>query len=291
MATYKNLYWTRIISISHFDEEADKKCPIGPDIVHEMDELAEIQEADLAEWSALWDPLAFHLSHPQPKITDHEYSEATLKALAVKAVDIRQSIKKKAVLYQQDDEIPLATSQPAAGRQGLKHSTRASNPEGLLEKEIRARQLRDEPAGCRYKKRKRKELSFLEMQEIVHCYLHRHHTQSDIARLYRISHTLVSRLVIESKRWPGKLRERKLAEKRMFTAGVAVVDGVEELQAYYKPITSANLVQSKVLDMSKLKVSRPKIRAIMRRECGLKYRLNKRNPTQINSERCLVLRQ
>ena len=148
------------------------------DSVHEMDELAEIQEADLAEWSALWDPLAFHLSHPQPKITDHEYSEATLKALAVKAVDIRQSIKKKAVLYQQDDEIPLATSQPAAGRQGLKHSTRASNPEGLLEKEIRARQLRDEPAGCRYKKRKRKELSFLEIQEIVHCYLHRHHTQS-----------------------------------------------------------------------------------------------------------------
>ena len=98
-----------------------------------------------------------------------------------------------------------------------------------MEKEIRARQLWDEPAGCRYKKRKRKEISFLEMQEIVHCYLHRHHTQSDIARLYRISHHLVSRLVIESKRWPGKLRERKLAEKRMFTAGVAVIDGVEEL--------------------------------------------------------------
>ena len=42
MAAYKNLYWTRIISISHFDEEADKKCLIGPDIIHEMDELAEI---------------------------------------------------------------------------------------------------------------------------------------------------------------------------------------------------------------------------------------------------------
>ena len=82
-----------------------------------------------------------------------------------------------------------------------------------------------------------------------------------------------------------------MAEKKMFTAGVAVIDAVEELQANYKAITSANLVQSKVLDMSKLKVSRPKIRAIMRRECGLKYRLNKRNPTQINSERCLVLRQ
>ena len=77
----------------------------------------------------------------------------------------------------------------------------------------------------------------------------------------------------------------------MFTAGVAVIDAVEELQANYKPITSANLVQSKVLDMSKLKVSRPKIRAIMRRECGIKYRLNKRTPTQLNSERCLVMRQ
>ena len=124
------------------------------------------------------------------------YSEATLKALAAKAVDIRQSIKKKAAIYQLDDEIPLATARPTAGRQGLKYSTRASNSEGMLEKELRARELLDEPAGWRYRKRKRKELSFMEMQEIVHCYMHRHHTQSDIARLYRISHNLVSRLVI-----------------------------------------------------------------------------------------------
>jgi len=77
----------------------------------------------------------------------------------------------------------------------------------------------------------------------------------------------------------------------MLNAGVAVIDAVEDLMANYKPVTSANLVRSKVLDMSKLKVSRPKIRAIMRRECGLKYRRNKRNPTHINSERCLVLQQ
>ena len=87
------------------------------------------------------------------------------------------------------------------------------------------------------------------------------------------------------------MRNRKQTEKRLFTAGVAVVDAVEELKVNYKAITSANLVQNKVLDMSRLKVSRPKIRAIMRRECGLKYRRNKRNPTHINSERCLVLRQ
>ena len=158
--------------------------------------LAEIQEADLKEWAAIWDTEAFKLSYPQPKITDHAYLEATIKALAAKAIEIRQSVNKKAALYQQDDEIPLATSQPAAGRQGLKYLTRASNSEGMLEKELRARELLDQPAGWRYRKRKRKEFSFLEMQEIVHCYLHRHHTQSDIARLYRISHTLVSRLVI-----------------------------------------------------------------------------------------------
>ena len=89
--------------------------------------------------------------------------------------------------------------------QGLKYSTRASNPEGLLEKEIKARELRDEPPGCRYKKRKRRELSCIEIYEIVDCYLNRHHTQSDIARLYRVSHRLVNQLVIESKRRPDKL--------------------------------------------------------------------------------------
>ncbi len=42
LATYKNLYWTRVISVSHFDEEADKRCSMGLDLTHEMNELAEI---------------------------------------------------------------------------------------------------------------------------------------------------------------------------------------------------------------------------------------------------------
>jgi len=104
------------------------------------------------------------------------YSEDTLKVLAEKAVEIRQSIKQKAELYYQGDEIPIHDAQSKRSLQGLKYSTRASNPEGLLEKEIKARELRDEPPGCQYKKRKRRELSSFEMQEIVHCYLNRHHT-------------------------------------------------------------------------------------------------------------------
>jgi len=42
MATYKNLYWSRIISISQFDEEANKRWPMGTDIIHELEELAEV---------------------------------------------------------------------------------------------------------------------------------------------------------------------------------------------------------------------------------------------------------
>ena len=42
LAAYKNLYWTRVISISHFDEEADKRCSMGLDLTREMDELTEI---------------------------------------------------------------------------------------------------------------------------------------------------------------------------------------------------------------------------------------------------------
>ena len=48
-----------------------------------------------------------------------------------------------------------------------------------------------------------------------------------------------------------------------------VVKRDEVRRLHNKAITSANLVQSKVLDMIKLKVSRPKIREIMRRECGI----------------------
>ena len=71
--------------------------------------------------------------------------EQQLKQLALNATRIRQRINEKAAGQRQDEEIPLGDDNihvndqaQGRGRAGLKYSTRASNPDGLLEKELRA---------------------------------------------------------------------------------------------------------------------------------------------------------
>ena len=49
----------------------------------------------------------------------------------------------------------------------MKYSTAASNPEGLLEKEIRERYLKEKPTGKHYKPRRRCQLASGEIEEIL----------------------------------------------------------------------------------------------------------------------------
>lgn len=41
---FKNLYWTRIITIRTYDPRAEKSWPIGPDLSNEYDVLFQIEE-------------------------------------------------------------------------------------------------------------------------------------------------------------------------------------------------------------------------------------------------------
>ena len=73
--------------------------------------------------------------------------EQQLKQLALNATRIRQRINEKAEGQRQDQEIPLGDAHNLADGQAqeqvqilIRHSTRASNPEGLLEKELKARE-------------------------------------------------------------------------------------------------------------------------------------------------------
>ena len=68
--------------------------------------MIDINENDLPEWIPLWDPTDFTDEHPKPKTIDFQYSEETLKQLAIKATKIRADIKNKANVYNQTDEIP-----------------------------------------------------------------------------------------------------------------------------------------------------------------------------------------
>ena len=82
-------------------------------------------------------------------------------------MSIRQRIKEKVESMKQDQEIPLASEHNSRTRKGLKYSTRASNPEGLLEKEIKLRELKESPVGKKYKPKHRAQLTSIDIAEIV----------------------------------------------------------------------------------------------------------------------------
>ena len=43
---FKNLYWTRLMSIEDFEDDKDRKWPIGPDVVEECQAVADMEQID-----------------------------------------------------------------------------------------------------------------------------------------------------------------------------------------------------------------------------------------------------
>ena len=82
----------------------------------------------------------------------------------------------------------------------MKYSTAAHNPEGLQEKEIRARYLQEKPAGRKYKHRRRCQLSSGDVEEIVAACNEGSLTQAEIAKKYKVKMSLVSNLITEARK-------------------------------------------------------------------------------------------
>ena len=97
----------------------------------------------------------------------------------------------------------------------MKYSTAAHNPEGLQEKEIRARYLQEKPAGRKYKHRRRCQLSSGDVEEIVAACDEGSLTQAEVAKKYKVKEILVSKLVTEARKQPEKLRILKQKEKEL----------------------------------------------------------------------------
>ena len=52
---YNGQYWTRVISLDHFDPEQSKMIPVGPDLSNEQDTLFMIDASLCPELQMLFD--------------------------------------------------------------------------------------------------------------------------------------------------------------------------------------------------------------------------------------------
>ena len=83
-------------------------------------------------------------------------------------------------------------------RKSIPHSTSRCNQEGLLESQIKSRKQLNAGITKSFKKWHMKELPISTREAIVKMYLVDHVFQKDIAKFYKISAALVSKLVVEA---------------------------------------------------------------------------------------------
>ena len=121
-------------------------------------------------------------------------------------------------------------------------------------------------------------------------YLEDHVFQADIAKYFKVSPAMVSRLVREAKADIDKNKELLEKEKNTREMKDAVTAKVRSLLENSVPIVKAEMVAHQVHAETGVEATVAQVRAVMKDDMGLGYRLVKKVPVQSNSERCLVLR-
>jgi len=164
----------------------------------------------LPQLCAFFDPIRWQEQNPHPHLSVWKLNAEQLKDWGEVATDIRKSINKKAENYKFYSEPAEEIVVEEKSRRSVPHSTRKSNDEGMLELEISARAKQYAGNTKSFRKRHLKELPISTREAIVKMYLVDHVFQSDIAKYYKVSAAMVSKLVVEAQRNPQKLKMLKV---------------------------------------------------------------------------------
>ena len=156
-----------------------------------------------------FDPITWQARNPQHHLCIYKLNEDQLKMWGEEATEVRQKIMRRAKIYEEYSEPRKEAKDTKNNRRSIPHSNRSCNPEGLLESQLRARAQAHAGVTKSSKKRHMKELPPSTRDAIVKMYLVDHVFQGDIAKYFKISPMLVSRLVKEAQEQPDKNEKKK----------------------------------------------------------------------------------
>ena len=112
-----------------------------------------------SDWKPVFDPHAFAGQHEELKIDDFKLDDKTLREKAQLVDKIRKKIMAKVESMKLITKEPDENESLDRSRKGIKHSTRATNPEELSERELKSMLMKEQIPGGKYKKRNLKKLS------------------------------------------------------------------------------------------------------------------------------------
>ena len=72
---YKNLYWTRVISLQQYRPEDKRSWPVASDLAEEYDVLFTIAGDELPQLELHFDPAAFVETNPVPRVAVWKLTE------------------------------------------------------------------------------------------------------------------------------------------------------------------------------------------------------------------------
>ena len=89
LEAFKNLKWTRVISMQEEPAQAARVWDLGPDIVTELQQMADLDEDILEVLEPHFDPIAFQEANQNPQLGAYKLQEDELRDLGITATRIR----------------------------------------------------------------------------------------------------------------------------------------------------------------------------------------------------------
>lgn len=107
------------------------------DIDIEIETFDSMEYEGESDWKPIFDPKVFADENGELKIEDFKLKSNILEQYAIEVTKLRGLIKAKAEAMNLCDENPNADEYLQRKRKGMKHSTKAKNPDGESEREIK----------------------------------------------------------------------------------------------------------------------------------------------------------
>ena len=146
----------------------------------------------------MFDPDEFTKDNQPLTFDRYRLTEDELRSWAGRLTKLRRDIEQSAQRLASQEAAELFIDENPRSRRGHKRSKAEHNAEGLKEEELRELRIIDSAPCRRYKKRRLKELSDEEVDEIIADSKRPGWLKKDVAQKYRVTPDLVSKLCKEA---------------------------------------------------------------------------------------------
>ena len=166
--TYRNQYWTRLISVQRTDQQVERH-PLGEDILEVLSELEALEEP-ARPLKPRFDPAKFISRDPAPQTHEYQLSANVITHWARQGTKIRSWFREKADALGRGHDVVGDDSNDRT-RRGMTLSVASRDPLGQSETALRNQTLLETVPGRQYRPRRRKHLTAAEKKKIVDTYM------------------------------------------------------------------------------------------------------------------------